>query len=540
MSITVEDCLQLSVLREAEVVAGAKGLNNIVAHVSVLEWSNSLALKNGIFLGNEIVITCFHYAKDDVDAQCQVVRDLSAAGEVGMILYYVGIVLPDIDARLIRTADELGYPLICMPRNRFDYRYSEAITEIMEAVFKDQMKEKYYVKDMLERLAMLPERQRTIGNVLRMLSDRLYCSIILCDREFKLLDAATWPTTANLNLPEILNLYKNTVLSRPGVNNLEFTYDNEVMAARSQPIATDDGYSMNLIFLNLPEKKVLGDAIAQAAELIQLSSSIWNFDIRQEGHREMLKAFFYDEPIKLKRIANGLHIDIDRLQTMWVLKSKADSPTREALTLKNSRLLALLKHFFNEHHIHAIADHFEDNVVALIEPPYGETTMTSFLEEFMKTVQDESVRAFPVNCPGENAAGAFRKAYFEIQDNDGSAMTIYPSKRIINTHEIEFSGLCREIAEKGKEAIDEKLKVLRALGAQDDFAGKELVSTLEVFLLDAEANVEQTSKLLFLHKSTIKYRIKKIKELLGCDIAKLPEAYSLYVAVAVKRLIASL
>ena len=290
MSITVEDCLQLSVLREAEVVAGAKGLNNIVAHVSVLEWSNSLALKNGIFLGNEIVITCFHYAKDDVDAQCQVVRDLSAAGEVGMILYYVGIVLPDIDARLIRTADELGYPLICMPRNRFDYRYSEAITEIMEAVFKDQMKEKYYVKDMLERLAMLPERQRTIGNVLRMLSDRLYCSIILCDREFKLLDAATWPTTANLNLPEILNLYKNTVVSRPGVNNLEFTYDNEVMAARSQPIATDDGYSMNLIFLNLPEKKVLGDAIAQAAELIQLSSSIWNFDIRQEGHREMLKA----------------------------------------------------------------------------------------------------------------------------------------------------------------------------------------------------------------------------------------------------------
>lgn len=539
MSITVEDCLKLSVLREAEVVAGAKGLNNIVAHVSVLEWANSLALKNGIFLGNEIVITCFHYAKDDVDAQCQVIRDLSAAGEVGMILYYVGIVLPDIDERLIRAADELGYPLICMPRNRFDYRYSEAITEIMEAVFKDQMKEKYYVKDMLERLAMLPERQRTIGNVLRMLSDRLHCSLILSDREFKLLDAATWPTTANLNLPEILNLYKNMMLSRSGANQLEFTYDNEVMAARSQPITTDDGYSMNLIFLNLPEK-VLGDAIGQAAELIQLSSNIWNFDIKQEGHREMLKAFLYDEPIKLKRIANGLHIEIDRLRTMWVLKSKADSSTREALALKNSRLLALLKKFLNEHHIHAIADHFEDNVVALIAPPYGDNEMTSFLEEFMKTVQGESVMAFPVNCPLESAAGAFRQAYFEIQDNDESAMKIYPRKSIINIHEIEFSSLCREIAEKGKEAIEEKLKILRALGPQDDFAGKELVSTLEVFLLDTEANVEQTSKLLFLHKSTIKYRIKKIKELLGCDISKLPEAYGLYVAVAVKRLIASL
>lgn len=541
MSITVADCLKLPVLLEAEVVAGASGLNNIVAHVSVLEWSDSIALKNGIFLGNEIVLTSFYHAKNDVKAQCNAIRDLSAAGEVGMILYYVGVVLPELDEKLIQTADELGYPLICMPRNRFDYRYrySEAISEIMEAIFKDRMKEKYYVKDMLERISMLPERQRTIGNVLRMLSDRLHCSIILSDREFKLLDAATWPMQSNLNLQEILNQYKNKMISMSEIQSVEFMYDDETITAKYQPVTTDSGSNMNLVFLNIPNN-VSSEDIAQAAELIQLSSNIWNFDIKQEGHMEMIKAFLYDEPIKRQRIANVLHIDISQIQIMWVIKHKTDRADIENATLKNNMLFILIKKFFNEHHINAVVDNFENNIVALIIAPYSDTTMVSFLEAFMEMVDDEAVIAFPVNWFKANAATELRKAYFEIQDSWESATKVYPHKNIVNMHEIQFAGLCKNIVEKGKEAADEKLKILNLLGLQDDSAVHELVSTLEVFLLDAESNVELTGKILFLHKSTIKYRIKKIKELLSCDILKLPEAYNLYTAVAIKRLISNL
>ena len=63
------------------------------------------------------VITAFSSVADSVDAQCDNVRYLAAAGEVGLILYYVGIILPRVDERLVRLADELGFVLICMPEN---------------------------------------------------------------------------------------------------------------------------------------------------------------------------------------------------------------------------------------------------------------------------------------------------------------------------------------------------------------------------------------------------------------------------------------
>ena len=64
-----------------------------------------------------------------------------------------------------------------------------------------------------------------------------------------------------------------------------------------------------------------------------------------------------------------------------------------------------------------------------------------------------------------------------------------------------------------------------------------LQKTLAVFLLDGESSVTKTAQLLYLHKNTVKYRIKRIADLLGYHPAKMPEAAALYQAVAVQRLL---
>ena len=51
------------------------------------------------------MITGFCSVADDVEAQCANIRRLAEAGEVGMILYYVGLIMPRVDPRLIRLAD---------------------------------------------------------------------------------------------------------------------------------------------------------------------------------------------------------------------------------------------------------------------------------------------------------------------------------------------------------------------------------------------------------------------------------------------------
>ena len=186
MANTVSDCLRLPSLREAKVVAGHKGLNKIVTTVSVLEYAKRYALAEEYFLGNELILTGFISVKDNIEDQCEALRRLHEVGEAGVVLYYVGCFLPELHPALIETADELGFPLIVMPEKAYYLRYSEVI-------ISDQQKETYYVKNILEQIAKMRERQRNIESVLRLLSDRLRCSFLLLSYDGTENGYASWP-----------------------------------------------------------------------------------------------------------------------------------------------------------------------------------------------------------------------------------------------------------------------------------------------------------------------------------------------------------
>ncbi|MBK5252711.1 MAG: helix-turn-helix domain-containing protein [Peptostreptococcaceae bacterium] len=65
---------------------------------------------------------------------------------------------------------------------------------------------------------------------------------------------------------------------------------------------------------------------------------------------------------------------------------------------------------------------------------------------------------------------------------------------------------------------------------------QELLDTLTVYMLDAGSNIAETAEVMFVHKNTIKYRINCLRKMLACDIDAMPEAYDLYIAVALGRL----
>ena len=51
------------------------------------------------------------------------------------------------------------------------------------------------------------------------------------------------------------------------------------------------------------------------------------------------------------------------------------------------------------------------------------------------------------------------------------------------------------------------MKILRPLSRARE--GKEIVKTLQAFLLDAGSGTKRTAELLFVHVNTIKYRIQR-------------------------------
>ena len=118
MSLTVAQLMKLPCLRRAKVLAGHKSLDRIVTSISVLEYASPTQTQRTLydsieFWGSELVITGFCSVADDVEAQCANIRSMAAAGEVGMILYYVGIIMPQVDPKLIALSNELDFVLIC-------------------------------------------------------------------------------------------------------------------------------------------------------------------------------------------------------------------------------------------------------------------------------------------------------------------------------------------------------------------------------------------------------------------------------------------
>ena len=184
MSVTVRNLLKLPSLANATVIAGKEGLDKIVASVSVLETMeyeliDDHAYLNDEFNGSEIVITGFLNGAEDIDAQYNSVKRLALSGEAGLILYYVGVIVKKVDPSIIKLADELKFPIIVMPENQFNLRYSEAITDIMGLIIRDQISGEPMIVSLLESISKLPVHQQNVGTMIRLISNRLRSSVIL-------------------------------------------------------------------------------------------------------------------------------------------------------------------------------------------------------------------------------------------------------------------------------------------------------------------------------------------------------------------------
>lgn len=91
-----------------------------------------------------------------------------------------------------------------------------------------------------------------------------------------------------------------------------------------------------------------------------------------------------------------------------------------------------------------------------------------------------------------------------------------------------------DLSVQGEEALEEWMAVMEPIMSDHDS-----LKTLMTFLLDAKGNFDVCGKMLFVHKNTVKYRIKKISELIGYDVTVNSESYNVYMACMIYRLIHS-
>ena len=531
MSVTIKEILQLPSLSSSEVVAGNEGLDRIVSSISVLEYAQPSFLQdelfhNNEFQGGEIVISALISIKDDIDAQCACIRRLHEAGEIGLILYYVGIFIPVIDQRILQLADELHFPIICMPKDRMDLRYSEVIQEVMEVIIKDRKEAPYMVVDMLDRIAALPQNQRSMDSVLRMLSDTTHASLYLIDASYHRLNEATWPKKANIAWAKMYphqDLYRGS----EGIVQAVMIEDYQLYLTH-YPIHHEAGILHLVICKENTTLQV--NTLKQIQEVVQLFVNIWSQHHGAVRHEELIRAILNDEPAKMRRLADILNISVSEIHSMWILKrSKKDE--KQLLELQK-----ISESFLHQHYHLVLSAIQKDALVIFMGEEIIKGNEAVLGELFSEALKAQECDAYVCGSYTLADTTSVRHAFIDVQTYLDDAIHIYPHHTYLSLKEVQYAKSVREHIDQGEEHVTSILSLL-SFEARDEHQRKELLDTLAVYLLDGDLRMQKSADLMFVHKNTIKYRIHLLQEKLHVTLDKFPEAIDYYLACALRRLL---
>ena len=522
--MTVSDVMKLPSMVGAEVVAGRGGLEHPVDSVNVLEYAYATELlkrffEENTFDGNELLITAFSAVCDDVDAQCKNVMHYHSVGSAGIILYYVGIILPEIDQRLIDLCDELDFVLICMPRGQTDLRYSEAIREILFQVYREQQRDRFFVTTILSRLSALPAQKRSMDTLLRMLSEYLRLSIVLMERRRGMNTAAFWPRSLSGVLTEKIP----ELVERIGLDGeLEVELGGGTAYLQRCPHLLDNS-DMRLFVISYGSRTT-PDMLWQCSECVRLFIQIWNKDRGRFVISELVRAIINDDPLQKDQLAKIFNVRVGDLKEMWLFMPLEEQQEVSELALRSCT------DYFSAYSNPVLVSYYDDTLVAFTTG----TPLTPAEADAFYSIDrlDGIAGSYDIVCCGHlsNSAEAHR-AYVQSLANWKTARRIFPGVKFLKMEDISFAKICNDIIES-REDLEQYLDVISQIKA----ANAELMPTLATYLLDTSSNMAETSRRLYVHLNTVKYRLKQVNELTGYSPVRMPGSYLLYIASALYRI----
>jgi len=158
----------------------------------------------------------------------------------------------------------------------------------------------------------------------------------------------------------------------------------------------------------------------------------------------------------------------------------------------------------------------------------------SCISLFNKLKEEKTVRIFHVT--GLDGIEGAADAYRLISESWGFVQNVFPYKRVFTKYELALVSNCINIQLQGGYVKKNYIELLEPFKEAKENKGRQLLETLETFVLDAGMNSAKTSEFMGIHTNTVQYRLKKINEVLDVEITGNRVIPGLTIALALKRL----
>ncbi|MDY6037659.1 MAG: PucR family transcriptional regulator [Eubacterium sp.] len=521
MKITVKDCLDLDVFQSCKVVAGKRNLENSVRTVSVMDAADvdTAVANNGV--REQVVLTSFYAMKDDVEKQAQVVKELAGCGIAALVIFHVRDMGSETYVHATEIAEAMGMPLILIPEGS-EYKYADAIEQIMDKLLLGATFNSNLINNTIYHLLDF-EKHNTFQAAVREAAVSNDFQLALISKDFN--PILVVETRHHVTVADTVRLLQKK--SNGEVGNMYSMTNLDGVITYWGTVNIDDEKYFLIIVDN--DDRYSNVEITKLAEIIELAIGMWKYTPERDVKAEFIKALIRGNKSLAYSLKDMMEIKADSILSVFYAKGINTAEARKKMANYEER---------SGNEVLSIQEGAETYGLILSakqsdEQPSAKLSCIDLyddLKEFGK-----SVRIFhTTGLDGiEGAGDGFRL----ISETWTLVESVFPFKRVFSKYELVLVSNCINIQVQGGYIKKNYIDLLDAFKKEmGENKARQLLETLETFVIDAGMNSAKTSQFMGIHTNTVQYRLKKINEVLGADITGNRVIPGLTIALALKRL----
>ncbi|TCP21671.1 PucR family transcriptional regulator [Scopulibacillus darangshiensis] len=537
---TVNDLFILDIMKACKILAGHRGLERTVQFVNILDTPDAKS-----FLKRDHMLLTTGYAfKDDTRGFCELIREMNNNSCAGIVikLHRFHKVLPE-EVKVL--ADDLSLPIIELP---LEFTLGEVSQHILNYLNNDKAEELFYAIHIHQKFSEMMVKEYSLGSLVEQLGHFLKRPSLLLNQRGETLALSHDFQKDSMNelknmILDLINDHKED--ARNGASFDIVNDQNEpVQSITTFPVVTKHQTSSILVIVDAhtlpyPASKL---AIEQASNVISFTL------IKQQAIEENAKQFknnffadLIDERITSEDeiLSIGKHYGLEKQKHYICAVCQLDAENfrkdhdnkiqEETIGKLHNLVYDFVEDELAQTNIKGILFTKEKYYVMLFQFLDYNPVDKNEISAFFRNVQTESPEqvSFGVSSPVQSIKDiptAYREAIETIKH--GYELNKEP---FIQYYKIkEFTELLQMIPKKHlKEFCHNTLNELANASLKEDI---ELLKTLEVFL-NCQGEISETSRKMYIHRNTVKYRINKCEQMTKCSLDDPEDTLRLRVAL---------
>lgn len=525
MGFTVNDILKIDPLTTGKLVAGANGGLNEVDGVTVLEVSWIEIPEGQAFTtAGDLVVSSMYSVMNSVEEQIQTVRMLKEQNASGLVLCHIGMVIKELDSRLLEECDRLALPLIIMPSY---IGYSAIISVVSSLVLTQKNRALGSKVKMYDSIIDLLLHNHSNHSIIANLSRLIGCRALYFNHNLRAEERAGLPD-------DYLSYIRNQI--RKHVLAFMDSYE-EIMVPGYQsgpPLLLYPLYSNILYYGVIVIEKTHELSDLDEAAILQTKNALYIMRLNKtdifEYRARLLTEYIDDlihnyssnEQLMLNRSSSVGH---DLIHTHAVVVVDIFGFEHVASQFDEQKVQALKQDFMEQIESllrrispESIGCNISDKYVILFTENLSQEKLRSRLEYIGGQIQESLAETTQLKA--SIGIGNYCQHFREIKDSYQSALAaisvsnrVYKAPRIVFSDELPIYRFMRQTV-RGMESVCRQMEadLLEPLRSYDRNTNSCLEETFRV-LLECDMDTNLVAAKMYIHKNTVLQRKKKIMEL---------------------------